>query len=280
MTTPEREIRALSRQRHLPDGELFLEMLLMARTLAGLFCFTVALGWSAAASAAAIVINNGLAPPNPANVISDAAYQYDGFIIRNVGCPPGWPASGDPWDPCPSPGAATEVELADGGEVGGLDPHDSSTVTISGGRVNMAMFASDSSTITMTGGTVWGVVDLAHSSSFTITGGILQAETFLAYDSATITMTGGTVYYGFTAEEHSTVTIVGNNFEVDGVPVLYGDLSASSGILTGELLSGDPLDIHFGRYDDAIITLIPEPSTALLVGLGLVGLATWRRRAV
>jgi hypothetical protein len=244
-----------------------------------LFCFTVALGWSVAASAASIVINNGLAPPNPANVISDAAYQFDGFSIRNVGCPPGWPASGDPWGPCPSPGAATEVELVDGGEVGGLGPHDTSAVTISGGLVNTAMFAFDSSTITMTGGTVRGVVDLAHSSSFAITGGILQAETFLAYDSATITMTGGTLYHGFTAEEYSTVTIVGNNFEVDGVPVPYGDLSASSGILTGELLSGDPLDIYFGRYDDASITLIPEPSTVFLVSLGLVGLAVRRKRA-
>ena len=63
-----------------------------------------------------LMINNGLAPPNTANVI-DYEIPEDGAYVRNVGCPPGWPA-GDPDDPCPSPGDPTEVSLADGGSVG------------------------------------------------------------------------------------------------------------------------------------------------------------------
>ena len=50
------------------------------------------------------VINNGLAPPNPGNVIDDTTYRDDIVYVRNVGC--GTP---DPWSPCPSPGGPTKV---------------------------------------------------------------------------------------------------------------------------------------------------------------------------
>jgi hypothetical protein len=40
-----------------------------------------------------IVINNGLGPPNPANVIADLTYSEDGHVhARNVGCPPEGPS--------------------------------------------------------------------------------------------------------------------------------------------------------------------------------------------
>ena len=37
------------------------------------------------------VINNGLAPPDPANVVDHDTYHADVYV-RNVGCPPAWPA--------------------------------------------------------------------------------------------------------------------------------------------------------------------------------------------
>jgi hypothetical protein len=45
--------------------------------------------------------------------------------------------------------------------------------------------------------------------------------------------------------DSSSVTIVGRRFEVDGVPVSYGDLAALTGTLTGTLASGDPVDNSF-----------------------------------
>jgi hypothetical protein len=76
------------------------------------------------------VINNGSTSPNPDNVIDDASYQGDFVFVRNVGCPPDWPADNAD-DPCPDPGAPTQVELVAGGEVGRfLSVYDSSTITI------------------------------------------------------------------------------------------------------------------------------------------------------
>lgn len=62
----------------------------------------------------------------------------------------------------------------------------------------------------------------------------------------------------------------------------YGDLTALNGILTGTLILGDPLDLWFsqggGSYTGTI-TLVPEPATGLLFGLGLAGLALRRQLA-
>ena len=96
--------------------------------------------------AATIMINNGLAPPNPANVIDYAIHWEDEVYVRNVGCPPGWP-SGDPGDPCASPGAATGVELW-GGDVYHLLVYDTSTVTASWGGIYWLQ-AYDFSTVTI-----------------------------------------------------------------------------------------------------------------------------------
>jgi hypothetical protein len=63
--------------------------------------------------------------------------------------------------------------------------------------------------------------------------------------------------------------------------VPYGDLSALTGTLTGTLWSGDSLNATFhqggGAYTGTI-TLVPEPTTSLLLGLGLLGLAVAGRR--
>jgi hypothetical protein len=68
--------------------------------------------------------------------------------------------------------------------------------------------------------------------------------------------------------------------------VPYGDLTELTGTLTGTLASGAPINNVFyqGGYDHGnwqatgTIRLVPEPSTALLLALGLVGIAVGRRR--
>ena len=35
-----------------------------------------------------IMINNGLAPTNQANLIVDSTYELDDVCVRDVGCPP------------------------------------------------------------------------------------------------------------------------------------------------------------------------------------------------
>ena len=67
---------------------------------------------------------------------------------------------------------------------------------------------------------------------------------------------------------------------IDGIPVPYSDISALTGTLTGTLTSGDSLNNVFhqgGGGFDGTIRLVPEPTTALLLGFGLAGLAVRRR---
>jgi hypothetical protein len=173
-----------------------------------------------------VVINNGGTCPDSANVIDAASYPDDDVYVRDVGCPPGWPSSGEPYDFCPSPGTATQVCLMSGGEVGG------------------DLIADDSSTIEMRGGTL-----------------------------------GGRLYASGSA---SVIEIRGSNFSVDGTPVPLGDLTASTGVLTGTLESGDPINNTFfqggGNYTGTI-RLLPEPSgiLQLLSGLTTLGLLARRR---
>jgi len=290
-----------------------------------------------------IMINNGLAPPNPENVI-DAADDYssnDDVYVRNVGCPPGWP-SGNPRDPCPSPGGPTEVEFASEGYVDGyvyalesssitmnggavdatLDARDSSTVTMNHGSSAGHLNASDFSTIVMNGGDIGGLYvggfstlvmnggwvspqwQAYGSSTITLNGGVIVALEAQIGGSSTVTISGGAIEGRITATESSTVrlidgwvrnsfraegdsliTIVGNDFEVNGLPVPYGDLEALVGHLTGTLASGHSVDNTFrqGGFDyTGTITLeeyVPEPNASLLAACALVTLALLRRRA-
>jgi hypothetical protein len=247
---------------------------------------------------ATIVINNGLAPPNPANVINS---DYgDAVYVRNVGCPPGWPDA-NPDDPCPSPGAPTEVEIVDGtiwypqahesssitmsgGEVGyDLAAFDSSTVTLSGGTVNRNLTAHSSSSATMRGGYVVEALEAFGASSVTMSGGEVGSD-LAARFSSSITMSGGLVWGELLAYHSSIIEIIGSDFKVGHSPQPYGDLSATTGVLTGTLASGESLINVFyqGGYDGSLtgtirLTLVPEPSTALLLAFGLAGLAVGRR---
>jgi hypothetical protein len=251
---------------------------------------------AAPASALDIVINNGFAPPNPANVIDDDTYYFDSVYVRNVGCPPGWP-TGNASDPCPSPGAPTEVALVSGGEVdGGLHAYDSSSITFSGGGAAFSLYAHDSSSITMSDSGWVAILYSYDSSNIAMSGGNMtdmrtygsatatlsggQAQMLQSRDSSNITVSGGWTEYLW-AFDSSTLTIVGYNFAVDGSPVPYGDLTALTGTLTGTLDSGESIESFFeqggGSYT-GIIELVPEPSTALLLALGLGGIAAGRRR--
>ena len=78
------------------------------------------------AGAATILLANGSAPPDPANVFdaTDGA-PNDVLVVRNVGC--GTPNA---IDPCASPGAPTAVEYAGGGPTN-LAVYDTSSALVS-----------------------------------------------------------------------------------------------------------------------------------------------------
>ena len=98
-------------------------------------------------------------------------------------------------------------------------------------------------------------------------------------DSATLTMSGGMLVGAerfVTATGSSLIRLIGTDFAVDGSPVPYGNLTATSGLLTGTLASGDLLEAEFdqggGSYTGTI-TLSPPAACSDFVdndGDGLI----------
>jgi hypothetical protein len=185
-----------------------------------------------------------------------------------------------------------------GGTVGGggggddLNSWDSSVIKFLGGTVTGYLNAGDSSTVTVVGGTVDLDFDSWFESNATFSGGTVTGD-IDAWESSSFTWNGGTVAGEVFAGDTATLTIVGTGFQVDGVPVPLGDLSAMTGVLTGTLESGDPINNTFyqGGHDyygnsswfvTGTITLVPEPSMVLLqtVALLSLGAIATRRRAV
>ncbi len=65
--------------------------------------------------------------------------------------------------------------------------------------------------------------------------------------------------------DNSRLTIAGTGFNYP-----YGTLSNTIGYLTGTLSNGDPIATLFYVHDSATMTIVPEPATLLLLGLGAV----------
>lgn len=146
-------------------------------------------GSDAHAAPVQLVIHNGLAPPDPANVI-DA--DYDPFLfdvfVRNVGCGNEFPFDG----PCPAPGAPTAVALVEGGVVENrLEVYDTSALDVSGGSA-LLLRARGHSTLSMRGGTITNTLEVAESAFASITGGSVEQFVQL-FDAATVELRGGRV---------------------------------------------------------------------------------------
>ena len=102
-------------------------------------------------------------------------------------------------------------------------------------------------------------------------GGIIESD-MQAGISGSLRITGGTINGSLLAFDQSIITVVGSGFNFP-----FGDVVPASGTLTGTLLDGTPIAVPFGRASTATITLVPEPSPALLLAVGLLALGAARR---
>jgi hypothetical protein len=148
-------------------------------SLRSLAALVALLSLGSAARAATIVIDNGLAPPNPANVIDHTTYASDSVQARDS-------SSGDP----------TIVELTDGGEVNSLQASDHSEVQVTGGLAAAVLALGAAGSFEITGGTVYqAAVGLNGTGS-------IQGGTFTSIHATggSLTMTGGETYSADTGD--------------------------------------------------------------------------------
>jgi len=141
-----------------------------------------------------------------------------------------------------------------GGSIGHLNARDNSIVTLSSGQIGFDLFARDSSMVTVSGGAI--------------------GDNLHAQNSAIITVSGGSIGERIIATGGGKITFKGRDFAINGQPVNFGTFDTGNydwveGWLTGILENGSILDNEFRiELDNSSITLVPEPSTLLLLGLG------------
>ena len=196
-------------------------------------CFLLALGllqvvgYAQPASADKVNITNGLAPPNPENVLDHDAFENDTVFVRNA-------PSGDP----------TAVEMLAGGKTDKFYALDTSTITMLGGQVTGHMQAMDSGDIAVMGGSIGLYLGAFAASTVSLHGG--SVASFLATtQQSVLSWYGGSVGGRLQADGTSVLNVYGYGFRVDGNPVPAGPISAERGDLTGTLASGEPIDQFF-----------------------------------
>lgn len=154
-----------------------------------------------------------------------------------------------------------------------------STVNLYAGSIS-SLDAWDSSTVNVHDGSIYTLE--SHSTSrVNIFGGVFEFynewTSVSARSYSQVTISGGTFGDDLKASENSSITIYGTDFSIDSFSVGYGEITATSGILTGTLASGEIINNNFYIYDDATIVLVPEPATLFLLGLGSLALLRKRR---
>jgi hypothetical protein len=172
-------------------------------------------------------------------------------------------------------GMPTTVNLLEGGRFGGP-----STIVLQDSRLNIfgwsawRVAAGDNGQVTMSSGSIADWFSASGNAQIIMSGGTVVGDLQAwGWDNSQVTMSGGSVSGALQAFDGGHITIVGSNFAVDGSPVGFGQYFASDfggGVLTGTLDSGALLNNSFYISTDASITLIPEPATLLLLGLGAV----------
>lgn len=186
------------------------------------------------------------------------------------------------------------VEVS-GGQIGLLRTMDTASLVVSDGR--MLLGIGGNSTVEISGGSFLQGSEARGSSTVIVHDGTFLFD-FILRDNAIAEIRGGTFTNGPGVTDFAVLHIFGGvigpsiftlpgQTPADPRMIIYGsgfnfpfgDLSASSGMLTGTLADGTPLNTSFIRQPGTTITLaVPEAGCGPLLGVGLVAWQLLRRR--
>jgi len=146
-----------------------------------------------------------------------------------------------------------------GGSAGGLSAQSGSTVNLRGGALSGSVAAHNIGSVANIFGGTFRRIHTGVAADVFLYGGTL--------------VTDHTGFPALFADEDAILTIFGSDFNFP-----LGDIVETSGILTGTLADGSPLDADFGRPSTGTITLVPEPSALTVIGPGIAMLSLLYRR--
>ena len=137
----------------------------------------------------------------------------------------------------------------------------------------------ENSRFEMTGGEIGeSELGLHDNSTGLISGGSISDDASWIGDSSQLTITGIDFIDGLELNGDAQVFIHGSNFQLDGTPVGYGPIVPPDGHLTDDLLYGHMTCSLRFFSDSAAVTLVPEPATLAMIGLGGPALLRKRKR--
>jgi hypothetical protein len=127
--------------------------------------------------------------------------------------------------------------------------------------------ASDSAWVDQQGGAIERALYVQQGAIATLRGGSIGFDADADQNGA-IVISGGYIGRYLSARGSASIAIRGTNFAVDGVPMPYGPLPVPHGVLTGTLVSGEPISnefFHAGSQPPHLFGLatgtirVPEP---------------------
>lgn len=155
------------------------------------------------------------------------------------------------------------VTISDGAIGNWLSIMDNSRVDVTGGLIGSGIDTQNNSWLTISGGMVGDGLSASHNSRITISGGSV-AGPLSVYNNSLVTISGGFRGDLMTVDDNGQVIIMGSDFNF-----ALGRITETEGTLTGTLQNGDSINFDFHLYSiNSSITLIPEPATLLLLGIG------------